>query len=275
MPGQRADVRRQSRGRPHRAHGAARDGITRRARVHEHGSLRVRCPGRAGRASSRRSSSTPRAAWRAATASRSTSTAEPGARLVVTTAAAEKVYRALDPGRDRRRAAHRRRRRRARLAAAGDDPVRPGEAAAQRSRSISRTMRGCCWPKRSCSAAPAWARRSDDCELFDRWRLRRGGRLVHAEAMRLDGAIAGKLARPAVANGGVAVATVLVVPGDERRPRRCARSKDNSAARSASRPGTAWRSRGCARADGAALRHDLVAVLSALRAAPLPRLWLN
>jgi hypothetical protein len=28
-------------------------------------------------------------------------------------------------------------------------------------------------------------------------------------------------------------------------------------------------------ADGAALRHDLVAVLTALRGAPLPRLWLN
>ena len=55
----------------------------------------------------------------------------------------------------------------------------------------------------------------EDCGLFDRWRLRRDGRLIHAEAMRLDGAISGKLARPAVANGGVAVATVLAVPGDE------------------------------------------------------------
>jgi urease accessory protein len=27
--------------------------------------------------------------------------------------------------------------------------------------------------------------------------------------------------------------------------------------------------------DGAALRHDLLAVLAALRGAPLPRLWLN
>ena len=53
----------------------------------------------------------------------------------------------------------------------------------------------------------------DDGALFDRWRVRRGGRLIYAEAMRLDGAIAAKLAQPAVANGGIAVATVLVVPG--------------------------------------------------------------
>ena len=49
----------------------------------------------------------------------------------------------------------------------------------------------------------------------DRWRVRRGGRLVFAETVRLDGAIAGRLAEPAVAGGGVAIATVLAVPGDE------------------------------------------------------------
>jgi urease accessory protein len=41
---------------------------------------------------------------------------------------------------------------------------------------------------------------------------------------------------------------------------------------------SAWNGFAVARlcaADGAALRHDLVAVLSALRGAPLPRLWLN
>ena len=51
--------------------------------------------------------------------------------------------------------------------------------------------------------------------LTDRWRVRRGGRLVFAETVRLDGAIAQKLAEPAVAGGGVAVATVLVAPADD------------------------------------------------------------
>ena len=52
-------------------------------------------------------------------------------------------------------------------------------------------------------------------EFVDRWRLRRGGRLVFAETVRLDGDIGEKLAQPAVANGGVAIGTALIVPGDE------------------------------------------------------------
>ena len=48
----------------------------------------------------------------------------------------------------------------------------------------------------------------------DRWRLRRGGRLVFAENVRLDGAIADKLARSAVAAGAIALATVLIAPGE-------------------------------------------------------------
>src|SRR6187455_3023754 len=51
--------------------------------------------------------------------------------------------------------------------------------------------------------------------FVDRWRLRRGGRLVFAETIRLDGDIGAKLARPAVANGGVAIGTALIVPGGE------------------------------------------------------------
>ena len=52
-------------------------------------------------------------------------------------------------------------------------------------------------------------------EFVDRWRLRRGGSLVFAETVRLDGDIGEKLARPAIANGGVAIGTALIVPGDE------------------------------------------------------------
>ena len=39
--------------------------------------------------------------------------------------------------------------------------------------------------------------------------------IIFAENIRLDGVVARKLARPAVAGGGVAIATVLAVPGDE------------------------------------------------------------
>ena len=108
--------------------------------------------------------------------------------------------------------------------------------------------------------------------LFDRWRVRRGGKLVYAESVRLDGAIAKRLAEPAVAKGGIAVATVLVGPGGLVWWRKCARWKANSAARSAIR----WNGIAAVRLwrDGAALRHDLVHVMTAVRGT-LPRIWTN
>jgi urease accessory protein len=109
--------------------------------------------------------------------------------------------------------------------------------------------------------------------LFDRWRLRRGGRLIHAEAMRLDGAVANKLAQPAVAKGGIALATVLIVPGEEAAGVRALGNRLRGEAGASTWNGLTV-VRLCA-PDGAALRHDLLAVLAALRGAPLPRLWLN
>lgn len=45
----------------------------------------------------------------------------------------------------------------------------------------------------------------------DRWRIRRDGRLVHAEDMRLGGSIGSLLARSGIGKGARAVATVLLV----------------------------------------------------------------
>ena len=74
-------------------------------------------------------------------------------------------------------------------------------------------------------------------EFVDRWRLRRGGKLVFAETVRLEGDIGEKLARPAVAKGGVAIGTALIVPGDEALVERIREASDSSAARSASPAG--------------------------------------
>ena len=52
----------------------------------------------------------------------------------------------------------------------------------------------------------------DVLAMTDHWRIRRGGRLVYAETVRLDGAISARLAQSAVGKGGLAVATVLAVP---------------------------------------------------------------
>ena len=49
----------------------------------------------------------------------------------------------------------------------------------------------------------------------DRWRVHRAGKLVFAETVRLDGRITEQLAEPAVANGHIALATVLIAPGNE------------------------------------------------------------
>ena len=106
----------------------------------------------------------------------------------------------------------------------------------------------------------------------DRWRVRRDGRLIFAESTRLDGAIAEKLGRSAVTAGGVAIATVLATPVDEEKI---------AAVRALEFAGeagiSAWNGVAVARLvarDGAALRHDLIAVLAAL-GQRVPRLWLN
>ena len=51
-------------------------------------------------------------------------------------------------------------------------------------------------------------------QFHDRWRIREAGHLVHAEDMRLGPMIAKALSRPAVANGGLAMATVVMISPD-------------------------------------------------------------
>jgi urease accessory protein len=110
-------------------------------------------------------------------------------------------------------------------------------------------------------------------ELIDRWRVRIGGRLAFAESMRLDGAIATKLSERAVAAGGCALATVLIVPGEARHVE-AVRALEFSGETGIS----AWNGIAVARLvapDGVGLRRDLAAVLAALQTGPLPRLWVN
>ena len=246
--------------------------VTRRARVREDGPLRVRCPGPI---SDELEAVIVNTGGGVAGGDRLRLdvTVEPGARLVVTTAAAEKVYRTLE------------------AAATIDVKLSVGAAAslawmpqemilfdrARLKRAIDIDLAA---DARLLLAEAIVFGRSGmgeavhDGFLFDRWRLRRGGRLIHAEAMRLDGAVARKLAQPAVAKGGIALATVLIVPGDEVTAATVRALSDQLRGEAGV---SAWNGfaivRLCA-ADGGTLRHDLIAVLSALRVA-LPRLWLN
>jgi urease accessory protein len=110
--------------------------------------------------------------------------------------------------------------------------------------------------------------------LLDRWRVRVDGALVFADAIRLDGEIAKRLAQRAVTGAGVAVATVLKIPGDDQT---VAAVRAVEPACSGEVGVSAWNglmiSRLVASTD-AALRHDLIRILAALGVAP-PRLWLN
>ena len=113
-------------------------------------------------------------------------------------------------------------------------------------------------------------------EFVDRWRLRRGGRLVFAETVRLDGDIGEKLAQP----------------GDRQRRRRDRHRADRAGRRGAGGADprscptsfggevgiSAWNgfamARFCAQ-DAARLRADMMAVLGRASGSALPRLWLN
>ncbi|WP_050422162.1 urease accessory protein UreD [Bradyrhizobium tropiciagri] len=112
-------------------------------------------------------------------------------------------------------------------------------------------------------------------EFLDRWRMRRGGRLVFAETIRLDGEIGAKLARRAIAGGGCAIGTALIVPGDEAL---IARIREASEGFGGEVGISAWNgfamARFCAQ-DAARLRADMMAVLGRASIGPLPRLWLN
>jgi urease accessory protein len=106
----------------------------------------------------------------------------------------------------------------------------------------------------------------------DRWRVRRDGRLVFAETVRLDGTIARMLSEPAVACGGVAIATVLAVPGNEAMVERVRAQTFCGEVGVSAWNGLAV-ARLCAK-DGEGLRRDLAAVIAAF-GGTVPRLWLN
>lgn len=111
--------------------------------------------------------------------------------------------------------------------------------------------------------------------FIDRWRMRIGGKLVFAETVRLDGDIAAKLASRAVANGGVAIGTALIVPGDESIVESIREASDTFGCEVGI---SAWNgfamARFCAE-DAAKLRADMMTVLGRVSVAGLPRLWLN
>ena len=250
----------------------ARDGVTRRGALHESGSLRVRFPSPEGEGLSGVFVNT--AGGVAGGDSFGIDvTAGQGSRLTLTTAAAEKVYRtpvtaaqleiALRAG----AGAH--------LAWLPQETILFDRARVHRRFDIeldeTASLLLC---EIVVFGRTAMGERMEQGEFIDRWRLRRGGRLVFAETVRLDGEIGAKLARSAIAKGGAAIGTALIVPGDEALVERLRGASDSFAGEVGI---SAWNgfamARFCAQ-DAARLRADMMTVLARTGAA-LPRLWLN
>lgn len=197
----------------------------------------------------------------------------PGARLIVTTASAEKVYRSLGPAATVAVTA--------RLGDAVDLTWLPQETIlfdrARLARSVDIDLAAgatLLFAETVVFGRTAMGEAVTEGSLVDRWRVRRDGKLIFADNLRLDGAIAERLREKAIAGGHAAIATVLLVPGDT----------DKVAAVREAAPSlrgevgiSCWNGFALARlmaADGALLRHDLARVLAALGRG-LPRLWLN
>jgi len=108
--------------------------------------------------------------------------------------------------------------------------------------------------------------------LDDRWRVRRDGRLIYADALSLDGDIAALMRRRALGAGHGAFVTILHVAHDASAaldPIRVVLPAGRGAA-------SAWDGMLAIRLlakDGATLRADLLRALAVLRQAPMPRVW--
>jgi urease accessory protein len=262
-----------------RAHGhvsvtvAARRGGTGRSRVAEEGSLRVRFPGACAGAQEALLVNTA-GGVAGGDRLRIDVALEDRARLVVTTAAAEKIYRSDGP--DASIAVT------ATLAPGAELTWLPHETIIFDRARLSRTIDVAMAPtSRLLFAETVIFGRSAmgevvrDGHFADRWRVGRDGRLVFADHFRLDGAIADRLGEAAVAAGHVALGTVLIVPVDDAAVGavRAVAGQFRGEAGISSWNGVALAR--LAAPDGATLRHDLVVLLAALGHGPLPRLWLN
>jgi urease accessory protein len=247
--------------------------ITRRARVHEEGSLRVRFPGRPGRELEAILVNT---AGGMAGGDRFEIDITVGedARLAVTTTAAEKIYRTLGPDTAIDVTM--------RVGTGGELAWLPQETILFDQARLNRTIEVdlAADAKLVIAEAVVFGRTGMGEAVrmgryFDRWRVRRGGKLIYAEAFRLDDDMAEKLAMPAVANGSAAVATVLVVPGNDATANGAVVNAVRALPFGGEAGASAWNGIAVIRlvaAGDAAMRSDLAAVLKTIRAFPRPLL---
>ena len=246
---------------------AATDGVTRRTRVHESGSLRVRFPNTHDGLEAVIVNTGGGMTGGDDFAVEIDVAAE--ARLVAGTAAAEKIYRSTGP--DTAMNVRLSVGANARLAWLPQETILFDRARLKRRIDVDLAEgASLIMAEAVLFGRAAMGEAMREGSWADTWRLRRGGRLVFAENVRLDGDMTARLARSASANGGIALATVLIAPADE------ATLDAVHALDFAGEAGiSAWNGIAVARLvarDGAALRRDLVAILAGLGQS-VPRLW--
>ena len=247
-------------------------GRTRRARVHEEGSLRVRFPHRAAGALEAVIVNTAGGMTGGDRFSIDLSVA-PNANLIVCTAAAEKIYRST--GADAEMTVTLAVGDNARLSWLPQETILFDRSRLKRSIDIALAASGSLiMTEAVVFGRTAMGESMNEGSFTDRWRVRRAGKLVFADSVRLDGRIAETLDRPAVAAGNNAIATVLIAPCDDVMVDAVRALAEQFAGEVGI---SAWNGialvRFCAR-DGAMPRHDLITVLAALNA-KVPRLWLQ
>jgi urease accessory protein len=250
-----------------------RDGLTRVRHLHESGSLRVRFPSPEADGLSAVFLNTAGGIAGGDRFDIEIATGE-GSRLTVTSAAAEKIYRASGPAAHLDIAL--------KLAAGSHLAWLPQETILFDRARLSRRIDIVIADSASLLLGEivvfgraAMGERMLRGQFVDRWQMRRGGKLVFAETVRLEGDIGEKLAQPAIAKSACAIGTALIVPGDEALVERI---REISGAFGSEVGISAWNgfamARFCAQ-DAAKLRADMMAVLGRASGSALPRLWLN
>jgi urease accessory protein len=197
----------------------------------------------------------------------------PGARATVTGQAAERVYRRAHGVAEVEN----------HLAVAADAALSwlPQETILFDRSALSRRLEGEVAPGSTLLAAEsfvlgraAMAETVRRAEVRDSWRIRRGGRLVFADCLRLDGDPTAILAGGATGGGGRAFATLVLVAPDAEARLDAARAALAGAVGEAG--ASAWNGMLVARLvapAGDALRHGLVRLIETLRGTPMPRVW--
>ena len=241
----------------------ARDGMTRRKDVHEHGSLRARFPNTHDGALEAVIVNTGGGMTGGDRFSIDMAVGE-GASLVAGTAAAEKIYRSTGPAAEMNVTL--------KVAAGGRLAWLPQETIlfdrARLSRRIDIELAGdasLIMVEAVVFGRAAMGEALTEGSFIDRRRVRRARRLVNADTAKLDGAIA---------DGGIALATVLAAPGGADEVERVRALGDSFTGEVGI---SSWNGVAVARLiakDGASLRHDIIALLAALGTA-VPRLWLQ